>query len=157
MNRPSWDEYFIGVTKLISQRSTCLRRAVGCVLVLDNRILSSGYNGSPSGLEHCSVAGCIREKLKIPSGEKHELCRGLHGEMNSLIQCALHGISTEGATLYSTTLPCSICTKMLIQAGIKRIVYVEDYNDALSKQFLDESIIEVVKYEGTKKLNKKIR
>jgi dCMP deaminase len=144
MDRPTWDEYFMKITRTVAERSTCLRRHVGAVLVLDKRILSTGYNGSPKGLRHCSEAGCLRERNNVPSGERHELCRGLHAEMNALIQAANHGVRIEGATLYSTTYPCSLCAKMLINGGIARIVAAQDYPDALAKEMLDEARIEVV-------------
>lgn len=141
--RPTWDEYFIGIADLISRRSTCLRRSVGAVLVKDKRILATGYNGAPSGITHCSVTGCIREKLKVPSGQRHELCRGLHGEQNAFLQAALHGTSLKGASLYSTTQPCIICAKMIINAGIKEIVIKGDYPDKMSKALLREAKVRV--------------
>ena len=141
--RPTWDEYFIGIAELVSKRSTCLRRKVGAILVKDRRILATGYNGAPSMVKHCDEAGCIRIKLKIPSGERHELCRGLHAEQNSFLQAALHGTSLKGSSLYSTTQPCVICAKMIINAGIKEIVIRGDYPDRLSKQFLREAKIKV--------------
>lgn len=141
--RPSWDEYFLSIANLVSKRSTCLRRSVGAVLVKDKRILATGYNGAPSGIRHCSVTGCIREKLKIPSGERHELCRGLHGEQNAFLQAALHGTSLKGASLYSTTQPCIICAKMIINAGIKEIVIKGDYPDKMSKDILREAKVKV--------------
>ena len=144
MERPTWDEYFMKITRTVAERSTCLRRHVGAVLVRDKRILSTGYNGSPKGIRHCSEVGCLRENKGVPSGERHELCRGLHAEMNALIQAANHGIGIEGATLYSTTYPCSLCAKMLINGGIVRIVAAEDYPDALAKEMLDEAKVEVV-------------
>lgn len=141
--RPSWDEYFLSIANLVSRRSTCLRRSVGAVLVKDKRILATGYNGAPSGIRHCSVTGCIREKLKIPSGQRHELCRGLHGEQNAFLQAALHGTSLKGASLYSTTQPCIICAKMIINTGIKEIVIKGDYPDKMSKDILREAKIRV--------------
>jgi len=143
MSRPSWDEYFMRITCEVAQRSTCLRRKVGAVLVRDRRILATGYNGAPSGLEHCEVVGCMREKYKVPSGERHELCRGLHAEMNALIQAALFGIPTAGSTIYTTAYPCSLCAKMLINAGVKRVVMLDDYPDELAKQMLAEAKIEL--------------
>lgn len=116
--RPEWDEYFLGIARLVSERSTCLRRNVGALIVKNRRILTTGYNGTPSGITHCEVEGCLREKMKIPSGEKHELCRGLHAEQNAIIQAALYGVDIGGSTLYCTNQPCSICAKMLINAGI---------------------------------------
>ena len=144
MERPTWDDYFMKITQTVTERSTCLRRHVGAVLVLDKHILATGYNGSPRGLKHCSEVGCLRERKGVPSGERHELCRGLHAEMNALLQAASHGIRIEGATLYSTTYPCSLCAKMLINGGIVRIVAAEDYPDALAKEMLDEAKVEVV-------------
>ena len=141
--RPTWDEYFLGIADLISKRSTCLRRSVGAVLVKDKRILATGYNGAPSGITHCEITGCIREKLKVPSGQRHELCRGLHGEQNAFLQAALHGTSLKGASLYSTTQPCIICAKMIINAGIKEIVIKGDYPDKMSKEFLRAAKVKI--------------
>lgn len=142
-NRPSWDEYFLGISDLISKRSTCLRRRVGAVLVKDKRILATGYNGAPSMIAHCSETGCIREKLKVPSGERHELCRGLHGEQNAFLQAALHGTSLKGATLYSTTQPCTICAKMIINAGIKEVVIKGSYPDKMARSLLNEAKVKI--------------
>jgi len=141
--RPTWDEYFLEMSRLVAKRSTCLRRSVGALLVRDKRILATGYNGAPSGLKHCAQIGCLRQKLKIPSGERHELCRALHAEQNALIQSSLHGISVKGATLYATTQPCVICAKMLINAGIKEIVIAEGYPDGMALNFLKQAKIKV--------------
>ena len=141
--RPTWDEYFLAIADLVSKRSTCLRRRVGAVLVKDKRILATGYNGAPSRIAHCSEAGCIREKLNIPSGERHELCRGLHAEQNAFLQAALHGTSLKDACIYSTTQPCIICAKMIINAGIKEIVIQGDYPDPMARQILKEAKIKV--------------
>ena len=141
--RPTWDEYFVSIAELVSKRSTCLRRKVGAVLVKDKRILATGYNGAPSKVAHCSVTGCIREKLKIPSGERHELCRGLHAEQNSIIQAALHGVSVRDATLYCTNHPCVICAKMIINAGIKEIVIKGAYPDKMARDILREAKVKV--------------
>lgn len=143
--RPSWDEFFMKVAYLASERSTCLRRKTGAVLVKDNRIICQGYNGAPKGLPHCSEVGCIREKLGIQSGERHELCRGVHAEANCLIQAAVFGISVKGAILYTTHFPCSICAKMLINAEISEVVYDEEYSDNLAKQLLKEAGIKIRK------------
>ncbi|MCM8770335.1 MAG: cytidine/deoxycytidylate deaminase family protein [Candidatus Omnitrophica bacterium] len=143
VRRPSWDEYFLEVASLVSKRATCLRRRVGAVLVKDKRILATGYNGAPSGLKHCIDIGCLREKLKIPSGERHELCRGLHAEQNALIQASLYGVSVKDSTLYATNQPCVICAKMLINAGIKEIVILDGYPDKLAQEFLREAKIKV--------------
>jgi len=141
--RPSWDEYFLKITREVAQRSTCLRRQVGATLVLDKRILATGYNGAPKGMVHCTEIGCLRDKLGIPSGERQELCRGLHAEMNALLQAANYGTPIEGATLYSTNHPCVLCAKMLINCGIKRIVAISDYPDWLAKEMLQEAGIKV--------------
>lgn len=141
--RPSWDEYFLELAKLVAKRATCLRRSVGAVLVKDKRILATGYNGAPRGLAHCLDIGCIREKLKIPSGERHELCRALHAEQNALIQASLYGISVKDATLYATNQPCIICAKMLINAGIKEIVIADGYPDKMAMEFFKEAGIKV--------------
>ncbi len=142
-SRPNWDEYFLSIAKLVSKRSTCLRRKVGALLVKDKRILAPGYNGAPSGIKHCKVTGCIREKLKVPSGERHELCYGLHAEQNALLQAALHGVSVEGGKIYATNQPCIICVKMLINAGIKEIVIAGRYPDKMARNFLKEARIKV--------------
>jgi dCMP deaminase len=143
--RPSWDEYFLEVAKLVSKRSTCLRRSVGALLVKDKRILATGYNGAPSGLAHCLDIGCLREKLGVPSGERHELCKALHAEQNAFIQASLYGIPVKGSTLYATCQPCVICAKMLINAGIKEIVIASGYPDKLALDFLKEAKIKVRK------------
>ena len=143
LQRPSWDEYFSRIAEEVSKRSTCLRRHVGAILVLDKRILSTGYNGAPRGIRHCAETGCLREQHGVPSGERHELCRGLHAEMNVLIQAASHGIRVQDATLYSTTFPCSLCAKMLINGGIRRIIAQSDYADPLAKELLAEAGVSV--------------
>lgn len=150
MNRPSWDDYFMEMTKLTATRSSCLRRHVGAVLVKDTRVIATGYNGAPAGVTHCEVTGCLRQKLNVPSGERHELCRGLHAEQNAIIQAALYGVSTEGATIYCTTKPCSICTKMIINAKITKIVYEEYYNDSLADELLRDTDIRVLQYKKEK-------
>lgn len=143
MLRPSWPEYFMGITKLVATRSTCLRRQVGATLVKDKRILASGYNGAPSGLRHCEEVGCLRANSSIPSGERHELCRGLHAEQNLIIQAAFHGISIKDAILYCTNKPCVICTKMIINSGIVKIYYEDGYDDPLADQMIDEAGLEM--------------
>jgi dCMP deaminase len=143
LKRPSWDEYFIDIADLISTRSTCLRRKVGAIIVKERRVLATGYNGTPSHIKHCDEVGCLREKLKIPSGERHELCRGLHAEQNVLLQAALYGISVKDSVLYCTNQPCVICAKMLINAGIKQIVVADGYPDQMAKDFLKEAGIRV--------------
>lgn len=138
-DRPSWEQYFMAIANLVSQRSTCKRRKVGAVLVSDKRILATGYNGAPSGIAHCLDVGCLREKLGIPSGERHELCRGLHAEQNVIAQAAFHGVRIFGAALYCTNLPCSICSKMIINAGIKDIKYQEGYADPMGEEMLRDA------------------
>ncbi len=134
------------ITHLVAKRSTCVRRQVGALLVKDKKILATGYNGAPSGLEHCLDIGCLREREGIPSGERHELCRGLHAEQNAIIQAAHHGVGIAGATLYCTNHPCIICSKMIINAGIERIVYEEGYADKLAKSILKESGVELERF-----------
>lgn len=141
--RPDWDSYFMQIAELVSQRSTCLRRKVGAIIVKDRRVLATGYNGTPSGITHCEVTGCLREKLNVPPGERHELCRGLHAEQNALLQAALHGISLKDSVLYCTNHPCVICVKMLINAGIREIVIKEGYPDELAQEMLKESKIKL--------------
>ncbi|HBN07287.1 MAG TPA: cytidine deaminase [Cyanobacteria bacterium UBA8530] len=146
-SRPSWDDYFFQLAEVVSSRSTCLRRQVGALLVRDNRILTTGYNGAPAGVAHCQEAGCLRNQLNIPSGEKQELCRGLHAEQNAVVQAALHGVDTSGATAYVTIQPCLTCMKILINAGIKKIVYQGDYPDPLAVQIAREAKMILSKME----------
>ena len=143
--RPGWDQYFLSIASLVSERSTCLRRKVGALVVKGRRILATGYNGTPSGIKHCSQAGCLREKMKIPSGERHELCRGLHAEQNVLLQASLHGVSLKDSVLYVTNQPCIICAKMIINAGIKEVVMSGHYPDKMAMSFLKEAKIKVRK------------
>lgn len=145
--RPDWDHYFMEMAEIAKTRSTCCRRQVGAVIVKNKRILATGYNGAPSGTAHCLDIGCIREKMGIPSGQRHELCRGLHAEQNAIIQAAYHGVSIEGATLYVTLQPCVLCAKMAINAGIKKIVFKGDYPDILSMEMLREADIELVQFD----------
>lgn len=146
MKRPSWDEYFMKIAEDVSERAICEKRKVGAVIVKDNRILSSGYNGAPKGFKHCSETGCLRKEMNIPSGQRHELCRGLHAEQNAIIQAAWHGVKIEGGTMYCTYQPCSICVKMIINAGIVRLVYTGGYPDELAAQMLKESSLQVKKH-----------
>ena len=145
IKRPEWTDYFMDITRLVARRSTCIRRQVGAIVVKDKRILATGYNGVPTGLPHCEDVGCIREQNKIPSGQRHELCRGLHAEQNTIIQAAFHGIRINGATLFCTTLPCSICLKMLINAGIREIFYEQGYPDDLAHSLLEKSDLTLTK------------
>ena len=149
-NRPSWNDYFMDIAAMVATRSTCLRRQVGCVLVKDRRILSTGYNGAPSGVSHCSEVGCRRMQEGVPSGERVEMCRGVHAEQNAIIQGARYGVILHGATAYTTTQPCSICTKMLINAGIEEIIYDGDFPDELSMELLKEAGIFCHKHRSKK-------
>jgi dCMP deaminase len=124
-----------------------MRRQVGAIMVKDKNILATGYNGTPTGITHCDVTGCLREQLKVPSGERHELCRGLHAEQNAIIQAARHGVNIDNSVLYCTNSPCIICTKMLINAGIRKVIYIEGYADELSMEMLEEAQIEVIAYD----------
>ena len=146
--RPSWDEYFMEMAELARKRSTCLRRGVGAVIVKDNRVIATGYNGVPRGIRHCEETGCLRQQLNVPSGKMHELCRGLHAEQNAIIQAARLGVSIDGATLYCTHQPCVICTKMIINAGIKRVVIKETYPDELAQEMAAEAGLVIDVLEG---------
>ncbi len=139
MQRPGWDEYFMEMAQLASRRATCLRRKVGAVLVKDRQILATGYNGAPKGIEHCDKTGCLRKRRDVPSGERHEICRGVHAEQNLIAQAAFHGVQTEGATVYCTNKPCVICAKLLINGGIGEIYYNSGYADEFTDELLSES------------------
>jgi dCMP deaminase len=145
-SRPTYEEYFMEMAYLAASRSTCLRRNVGAVLVKDKHLLSTGYNGPPKGLKHCDETGCLRSNLGIPSGERHEICRGLHAEQNAIIQAAVFGVSIKGSILYVTNTPCVVCAKMLINAGVKEIVYDGEYPDDLASKMLQESEITLRKF-----------
>ena len=147
MDRPDSDTYFMEMAQLISKRSTCIRRRVGAVIVKDKRVLTTGYNGSPKGTSHCEELGCIREQQNIPSGTRHELCRGVHAEQNAVIQAAYFGISIDGGTIYTTTFPCSMCAKILINAGIKEVIYTDSYMDSMSDKLFRETSVTVRKFE----------
>lgn len=134
------------IARRVATRSTCLRRAVGAVVVKNKRILTTGYNGAPSGIRHCLETGCLREQMNVASGQRHELCRGIHAEQNAIIQAALHGVSIQGATLFCTNLPCSICAKMVINAGIEKIIYESGYADTLSEAMLEEAGVQLLKF-----------
>lgn len=146
--RPSWDEYFMDMAVLTAKRSTCLRRQVGAVIVKDKHIIATGYNGAPRRVPHCDEkGGCLRQQLNVPSGERHELCRALHAEQNAIIQAATLGQSIEGGTIYVTNQPCVICAKMIINAGIRRIVVKEGYPDELAVEILREAGLSIVMLE----------
>lgn len=142
--RPEWDEYFLQLAELVASRSTCLRRQVGAVLVRNERIISTGYNGAPRGLKHCLEIGCLREKEGIPSGQRYELCRGVHAEQNAIINAAFYGVATQGAVLYCTNQPCLICARMIINAGITKVVHHGNFQDELAVEFLEEAGIELI-------------
>ena len=142
-NRPTLDEYFMEIAKVVAKRSTCLRNNVGAVIVRDKRILSTGYNGAPRDMEHCLDIGCIRDAQNIASGTRHELCRAVHAEQNAIIQSALHGVSVEGATLYCTHQPCILCAKMIINSKIKRVVYSNNYPDDEAINFFEKAGVKI--------------
>jgi dCMP deaminase len=145
--RPTWANVYMRIAEIMAQRSTCLRRKVGAVLVKDKHLISSGYNGAPAGTPHCEETGCVRQQQNIPSGERHELCRAVHAEQNAIIQAAIHGRDTRGAEMYITCPPCSICAKMLVNAGIKRIVIKNiTYNDQLAMEILHQGGVIVENY-----------
>lgn len=148
MDRPNNHEYFMAMAELAAERSTCLRRQVGAVIVRDNQIISTGYNGAPKDLPHCEDVGCRREQMNIKSGTRHELCRGVHAEQNAVIQAAVFGVSVKGGTLYSTHHPCVLCVKILINAGIEKVIYKDGYPDDLAQEMIKESELEVHKFEG---------
>lgn len=132
MARIDWKSYFMRMAQLAAERSTCIRRQVGAVAVRDNHVLATGYNGAPKGQTHCIDQGCLREELNIPSGERHEICRGVHAEQNIICQAALHGVSLEGAIIYCTTQPCSICARLIVNSGIQKVIYLEGYPDEMT-------------------------
>lgn len=144
MARPSWHQYFMDIAELIASRSTCLRRQVGAVAVKNKKIITTGYNGAPSGVTHCAKRGCLREELNIPPGERQELCWAVHAEANVVAQAALHGDILEGATVYVTVQPCVSCIKLLISAGVDKVIYKGDYPDELARKIANESFLDLV-------------
>ncbi len=148
IERPSWDDYFMEVAHVVAKRSTCLRRNIGAVIVKDKRMLTTGYNGAPANIVHCSDRGCLRDEMGIPSGERHELCRALHAEQNAIIQAAVHGVSIAGATIYVTNQPCNLCAKMIVNAGIVRVVYEGEYPDRLALEVLEEAQVKLERFGG---------
>jgi len=142
LTRPSTDEYFLKIASVVAERSTCRRHHVGALAVKDKHILATGYNGAPSGLKDCLELGCLRDERNIPSGERHEICRGVHAEQNVIIQASLHGISLEGSTIYATHTPCRLCAKMLVNAKIERYVSYGKYDDNLFIDLFQEAGIE---------------
>ena len=154
MERPNWDDYFMKIAEDVATRSTCIRRNVGAIIVKDKRILSTGYNGAPTNIAHCTEETCLRTMNNVPSGERHELCRGLHAEQNAIIQAALHGVSIKDASIYITHHPCSICTKMLINSGIRKIICRSAYDDPFATELITKSGITLItlqeKQDGSK-------
>ncbi|MDP8231836.1 MAG: cytidine/deoxycytidylate deaminase family protein [Candidatus Zophobacter franzmannii] len=146
-HRPYWQQYFMKMAYLCAERSTCTRRAVGAVIVRNNQILSTGYNGAPKGVRHCSITGCLREQMNIPSGQRHEMCRGVHAEQNAIIQAAVNGSSIKGGELYCTNQPCSICAKIIINSEIKKVYIAEPYNDKLAEEMMREAGVELIKVD----------
>jgi dCMP deaminase len=142
MNRPDTDGYFLKIASVVAERSTCRRHHVGAVAVRDKHILATGYNGAPSGFKDCLELGCLRDELNIPSGERHEICRGIHAEQNVIIQATLHGVSLEGSTIYATHTPCILCAKMLVNTRIRRFVSFGRYNDTAFLDLFREAGIE---------------
>ncbi|MDA7857910.1 dCMP deaminase family protein [bacterium] len=143
MERLSWNEYFMKITQVVAERSTCLRRKVGAVIVKEKRILATGYNGAVTGLAHCEDAGCLREELKVPAGQRQEICRGLHAEANALLFAAVEGTNMEGAVIYCTHQPCILCAKMIIQSGIRRVIFGGEYPDKLALDMFKEANVEL--------------
>lgn len=137
--RPDWDEYFLRLAALVATRATCCRRQVGAVLVKHERIIATGYNGAARGLGHCFELGCLRQEMGIPSGQRYELCRGVHAEQNAIINAAYYGTATQGSTLYCTAQPCLICARILINAGLERVVHCGNFEDCLALQFMQEA------------------
>lgn len=146
-SRPAWAQYFMEIAHVVKKRSTCLSRQIGAVIVKDNHIITTGYNGAPSGMKHCLDSGCIRREMGVPSGERHELCKAVHAEQNAIIQAAKLGLSVDGGTLYCTTAPCAICAKMIINAGIKEVIYEGEYPDTLAMEYFNEAMVNVYRYD----------
>jgi len=145
MSRPNWDEYFLKLAMVVAERSTCHRHHVGAIAVRNKQILSTGYNGAPSGFRDCIELGCLRNELKIPSGERHEICRAIHAEQNAVVQGSLHGVNLEGSTLYCTHSPCRLCAKLLVQAKISRFITFGDYADSEFNDLFQEGGIAFVR------------
>jgi dCMP deaminase len=145
MSRPAWDDYFTQMATLAASRSTCLRRHVGAVIVKERMVLSTGYNDTPRGVPNCGEGGCARCASDVPSGVGHDTCLCLHAEQNSIIQAAYHGVSIAGGSIYVTHQPCLICAKMILNAGLRRVVFAGDYPDALAREMLEAAGVELVR------------
>lgn len=141
--RPPWDEYFMRMAHLAATRSTCLRRKVGAVIVKDRMVLSTGYNDTPRGLPNCGEGGCARCASEVPSGQGHDTCLCLHAEQNAILQAAYHGVAIAGGTLYCTHQPCLICAKMIVNVGLRRLVFAGEYPDPLAREVLEEAGVEL--------------
>lgn len=149
MARPTWHKYFMDIAEMVATRATCLRRQVGAVAVKNKKIIATGYNGAPAGVSHCEKRGCLRDEMKIPSGERHELCWAMHAEANVVAQAALHGDSLAGTTVYVTVQPCVSCVKLLVSAGVDKVIFKGEYPDDLAVKIADESSLDLVKYKET--------
>ncbi|MDR1947057.1 MAG: cytidine/deoxycytidylate deaminase family protein [Desulfovibrio sp.] len=152
MTRLPWPDYFMGITRLVSERSTCLRRKVGAVAVKEKRILATGYNGAPRNMADCLEIGCLREIQGVISGQRHELCRGLHAEQNVIVQAAVHGVSLENSVIYCTHQPCMICAKMLINCGVSAVYFLQAYTDPMSESLFAEAGIPLTRLEAPQEL-----
>ena len=154
LTRPDTDQYFLKIASVVAERSTCRRHHVGAVAVGNNHILATGYNGAASGLKDCLELGCLRDEQGIPSGERQEICRGIHAEQNVIIQASLHGVSLEGSTIYATHTPCVLCAKMLVNAKIKRYISFGRYNDdAFISLFKDAGIELDIKHKPSSRIS----
>ena len=145
-----WDKRFMEMARLVSTWASCYRqgRQIGAVIVLDKRVMTTGYNGAPSGVRTCTErCECLRDKLGIASGTRHEVCYAVHAEQNAIIQAAKLGIAIDGATLYCTHQPCILCAKMIVNAGIRRVVYEQGYPDEFSREILSEGGVSVELYK----------
>lgn len=149
--RPSFDETFMDICRSMARRTTCPRRAVGAVIAKENHILTTGYNGAPKGFPHPIEVGCVREELGIPSGQYSDVCPCLHAEQNAIVQAALFGVSVRDGTLYCTTQPCMSCARMVVNAGIRKIVFEHSYADPLSIGLLTTAGVELHQWDAASK------
>jgi len=147
MDRIGIHEYFMNIAQLVSRRSTCLRRSYGAVIVKDRQILATGYNGAPKGVKHCDETGCIRKEKNVPHGQRYELCRSTHAEQNAIAQAAYSGVSIKNSTLYVTGTPCMMCCKIIINAGITKVVYIDDAGFKMTKDMFGQADVEMIKFD----------
>ncbi len=148
--RPDWDEYFMKIAHAVKERSSCIRRQVGAIIVKEKQIVSTGYNGTPRGVKNCNEGGCERcasSAQSNPSGTNLDKCACSHAEENAVVQAAFHGIATNGSVMYTTNSPCTLCAKIIINAGVKKIVFGGDYPDELGLKLLKEANVELVKFQ----------